>query len=165
MLSEETTLGQFPVQAVKVMNKISQRIEKDFHYREMVNGRKYSDPVKRTSDALGNGAIEVAKESGAKLIIALTDGGFTARMISRYKPEQKILALTPREITRNQLTLSYGCTPILCKKFTEVKKAISEAKNIALSSGLGVKGDKVVIIFGLPLGERGGTNSLVVEVL
>jgi pyruvate kinase len=165
MLSEETTLGQFPVQAVKMMNKISQRIEKDSHYRDMVNGRKYSDPVKRTSDALGNGAIEVAKESDSKLIIALTDGGFTARMISRYKPEQKILALTPREITQNQLTLSYGCVPILCKKFTEIKKALSEAKNIALASGLAVKGDKVVIIFGLPLGERGGTNSLVVEVL
>jgi pyruvate kinase len=165
MLSEETTLGQFPIKAVQMMNKISQRIEKDSHYRDMVNGRKYSDPVKRTSDALGNGAIEVAKESGAKLIIALTDGGFTARMISRYKPEQEILALTPREITRNQLTLSYGCVPVLCKKFTEIKKAISEAKKIALSSGLAVKGDKVVIIFGLPLGERGGTNSLVVEVL
>lgn len=165
MLSEETTLGQFPVPAVKMMNKISQRIEKDSHYRDMVNGRKYSDPVKRTSDALGNGAIEVAKESGAKLIIALTDGGFTARMISRYKPEQKILALTPREITRNQLALSYGCVPILCKKFTEVKKVISEAKNIALASGLATKGDKTVIIFGLPLGERGGTNSLIVETL
>jgi pyruvate kinase len=165
MLSEETTLGQFPVQAVKMMTKISLRIERDSHYRYMVTSRKYSDPVKRTSDALGNGAIEVAKESDAKLIIALTDAGFTARMISRYKPEQKILALTPREITRNQLVLSYGCVPILCKKFTEIKKAISEAKNMALANGLAAKGDKVVIIFGLPLGGRGGTNSLVVEVL
>ena len=165
MLSEETTLGQFPIQAVKMMTKISQRIERDPHYRDMVSSRKYSDPVKRTSDALGNGAAEVAKESGAKLIIALTDGGFTARMISRYKPEQNILALTPRELTKNQLILSYGCVPVLCKKFTELKKAISEAKKLALSSGLAVKGDKVVIIFGLPLGERGGTNSLVVEVL
>ena len=165
MLSEETTLGQFPVKAVQMMTKIAERIERDSHYREMVSSRKYCDPIKRTSDALGNGAIEVAKECGAKLIVALTDGGFAARMISRYKPEQKILALTPKESTRNQLALSYGCVPILCQKFGELNHVILEAKKIALKSGLAVKGEKVVIIFGLPLGKSGGTNSLTVETL
>lgn len=165
MLSEETTLGEYPVKAVQMMSKIAERIEKDKHYRDMVTSRKYSDPVKRTSDALGNGVIEVAKECGAKIIVALTDGGFAARMISRYKPEQKILALTPREITKNQLALSYGCVPILCKNFGEVNHVIEEAKKISLSSGLAVKGDKVVIVFGLPLGKSGGTNSLIVETL
>lgn len=165
MLSEETTLGQYPVKAVQMMNKIAERIEKDPHYRELVTSRKFSDPIKRTSDALGNGAIEVAKECGARLIVALTDKGFAARMISRYKPEQKILALTPNEKTRNQLALSYGCVPILCHKFGEVNHVISEAKAMALESKLAGKGDKVVIIFGLPLGQSGGTNSLIVETL
>jgi pyruvate kinase len=86
-------------------------------------------------------------------------------MISRYKPEQKILALTPKEATRNQLALSYGCVPILCQKFGELNHVILEAKKIALKSGLAVKGEKVVIIFGLPLGKSGGTNSLTVETL
>ncbi len=165
MLSEETTLGQYPVQAVQMMGKIAQRIEKDPHHTVILGSRKYSDPVKRTSDALGNGAIEVAKESGAKLIVALTDGGFSARMISRYKPEQKILALTPREKTRNQLLLSFGCVPVLCQKFGEINEVIHEAKKLALESKLVNIGDKIVIVFGLPLGTRGGTNSLMVETL
>jgi len=165
MLSEETTLGDFPVEAVKVMSKVAHKIEHDSHYRDIVGSRKYSDPIKRKSDALGNGAIEVAKESNAKLIIALTDKGFAARMISRYKPEQKILALTPREMTKNQLALSYGCVSIVCKKFGEVSHVVKEAKSLALKSGLAVKGDRVVLIFGFPLGETSGTNTLMVETL
>ena len=165
MLSEETTLGDYPVEAVRVMSKISNKIETDSHYREIVGSRKYSDPIQRKSDALCNGAIEVAKESNAKIIIALTDKGFSARMISRYKPEQKILALTPKESTRNQLSLSYGCVSVVCKKFGEIVPAIKEAKAVAIKSGLGVKGDRVVVIFGFPLGKVLGTNTLMVETL
>jgi len=165
MLSEETTLGQFPVKAVQMMTRIAEKIESDSQYRTLVTSRKYSDPIKRTSDALGNGAMEVAKESGAKVIVALTDRGFAARMISRYKPEQKILALTPNEKTRNWLALSYGCSTVVCKKFGQINEAIKEAKALTLKSKMAVKGDKIVIVFGLPLGKSGGTNSLIVETL
>jgi pyruvate kinase len=165
MLSEETTLGEFPIKAVQVMTKIAERIEKDPHYREMVTSRKYSDPVKRTSDALGNGVMEVACECGAKLIVALTDKGFAARMISRYKPEQKIMAMTPNEKTKNQLALSYGCFPVVCQKFGEITQVVKEAKTLALKYKFAVKGDKIVIVYGLPLGKSGGTNSLIVETL
>ena len=165
MLSEETTLGQFPIKAVQMMTKISERIENDAQYRTLVTSRKYSDPIKRTSDAVGNGVMEVAKESGAKLIIALTDRGFAARTISRFKPEQKIIALTPTEKTKNQLALSYGCVPIVCKKFTDVAGAIKEAKNIVLKNKFAAKGDKIIMVFGFPLGKSGGTNSLIVETL
>lgn len=165
MLSEETTLGQFPVKAVQMMTKIAERMERDSHYRNVVGSRKYSDPIKRTSDAVGNGVIEVAKEADAKVIVALTDKGFAARMISRYKPCQTILALTPSERTRNQLNLSYGCSAMVCKKFTDLSLAIKEAKGIVLKNKLAVKGDKIVVVFGLPLGKSGGTNSLVVETL
>ncbi|MFA7252885.1 MAG: pyruvate kinase [Candidatus Paceibacterota bacterium] len=165
MLSEETTLGEYPIEAVKMMTKIATKIEKDDHYRDLVGSRKYSDPIKRKSDALGNGAIEVAKEAGAKIIVALTDGGFAARMISRYKPEQKILALTPREMTKNQLALSYGCVPVLCKKFDEITHVVKEAKALVLKNKLALRGEKIVLIFGLPLGQSSGTNALVVETL
>jgi pyruvate kinase len=165
MLSEETTLGQFPVKAVQMMTKIAERIENDSQYRTLVTSRKYSDPIKRTSDAVGNGVMEVAKESGAKVIVALTDRGFAARMISRYKPEQKILALTPNDKTKNQLALSYGCVPLVCKKFGQINEVIKEAKALTLKSKMAVKGDKIVIVFGLPLGKSGGTNSLIVETL
>lgn len=165
MLSEETTLGQFPVKAVQMMTRIAERIENDPQYRTLVTSRKYSDPIKRTSDAVGNGVMEVAKESGAKVIVALTDRGFAARMISRYKPEQKILALTPNDKTKNQLALSYGCVPLVCKKFGQINEVIKEAKTLTLKSKMAVKGDKIVIVFGLPLGKSGGTNSLIVETL
>jgi len=165
MLSEETALGDFPVEAVRIMSKIANKMETDSHYREIVGSRKYSDPIQRKSDALGNGAVEVAKECNAKIIIALTNKGFSARMISRYKPEQKILALTPRQSTKNQLSLSYGCVSVVCKKFGEIIPAIKEAKTLALKNGLGIKGDRVVIIFGFPLGKVSGTNTLMVETL
>ena len=165
MLSEETTLGQFPVKAVQTMTKVAERIERDPHYRDMVNGRKYSDPVKRSSDAVGNGVIEVAKGCGAKLIIALTESGFSARMISRYKPEQKIIALTPNEKTRKQLALSYGCVPVICDQFGELSAVIIGVKKLVVESKLAGSGDKVIIVFGLPLGQKGGTNSLIVETL
>lgn len=165
MLSEETTLGQYPVKAVQMMAKIAERIEKDPHYREMVASRKFGDLVKRTSDALSNGAIEVAKEADAKLIVALTERGFSARMISRYKPEQKIIALTPNEKTRNWLALSYGCVPIVCQKFGEITHVVTEAKALALEHKFAKVGDKIVIVFGLPLGQLGGTNSIIVETL
>lgn len=165
MLSEETTLGQFPVKAVQMMTRIAERIERDPQYRNLVTSRKYSDPVKRTSDAVGNGVMEVVKECGAKLIVALTDKGFAARMISRYKPEQKIMAMTPNEKTRNQLALSYGCSPVVCQKFGEITAVIKEAKTLALKYKFASKGDKIVIVYGLPLGKSGGTNSLIVEKL
>lgn len=165
MLSEETTLGDYPVEAVSMMTNIAQKIESDQYYRKEVGSRKFSDSIMTVSDALANGAIEVAKECRAKLIVALTDTGFSARVISRYKPEQKILALTPRVITMNQLSLSYGCVPLLCHQFKEINHVITEAKKIAITTGLAIKGDRVVIVFGLPLGKSGGTNSLVVETL
>lgn len=165
MLSEETTLGDYPVKAVQMMSRIAERTEKDPHYRDLVISRRYSDPIKRTSDALGNGAIEVAKESGAKIIVALTDRGFAARLISRYKPEQKILALTPNEKTRNWLALSYGCVSVVCKKFGQINEVIKEAKSLVLKNKLAKAGDKIIIVFGMPLGKSGGTNSLIVETL
>jgi pyruvate kinase len=165
MLSEETTLGDYPIEAVEMMSRIASQIENDSHYRSVVGSRKYSDSIRRTSDALGNGAIEVAKEAGVKLIVALTDKGFAARMISRYKPEQKILALTPNQTTVNQLALSYGCIPVLCKKFTDITHVIKEAKSLIMRNKIAKKGDKVVMVFGFPLGQSSGTNALVVETL
>lgn len=163
MLSEETTTGDYPIESVKMMTRVAKRIENDSHYRELVHGRTYSDPVKRTSDAVGNGAIEIVKECGAKLIVALTNKGFSARMISRFKPEQTILALTPHEKTQNQLALSYGCTAVVCKKFGELSHVIQEAKAIALREKLVKKNDKIVLIFGFPFGEKGSTNAVLVE--
>jgi pyruvate kinase len=165
MLSEETTLGEYPVESVSMMTKIAKKIEGDIHYRNLVGSRKYSDVVKRISDAIGNGVIEIAKEADAKLIVALTDKGFSARTVARFKPEQPILALTPRVETQKQLALSYGCVAVVCNKFGEVSEAIKEAKTLALKSKLAKKGDKVVITFGFPLGKAGGTNSIVVETL
>jgi pyruvate kinase len=109
--------------------------------------------------------MEVVKECGAKLIVALTDKGFAARMISRYKPEQRIMAMTPNEKTKNQLALSYGCSPVVCQKFGEITAVIKEAKTLALKYKFASKGDKIVIVYGLPLGKSGGTNSLIVETL
>ena len=99
MLSEETALGDYPVKAVEIMNRVSRCAEKNFNYEDAL-ARKNLLP-KPVADSISYAIVNVSHNVGAKAIVALTESGFTARIISRYKPQQPILALTPdRKSTR-----------------------------------------------------------------
>jgi pyruvate kinase len=168
MLSEETTLGDFPIEAVEVMTRVALKTENDDLYKEHIlemQKLKHDAISNRVADATTNEVVDIANAVKAKLIIALTHSGFTARMISRYKPLQPILALTPNEKTYNQLLMTFGCTPVLIKKIKMLNDALNEAKAYALKNKLAKKGDKIVIATGYPFGKKVDTNMLLVETL
>ncbi|MBU6431167.1 pyruvate kinase, partial [Patescibacteria group bacterium] len=164
MLSEETTLGDYPVEAVKVMYKVARRVESDFVHGK-INGEKKlrTDSSKDTADAITGEAVDIASGVDARFIIGLTESGFSARMISRYRPAQDIIAMTPNKNTFNKLILSYGIVPVLIPKFRTLNEAMVIIRNHFLKNKLAKKGDKVVVVAGMPFGKKGATNMILVE--
>jgi pyruvate kinase len=168
MLSEETTLGDFPVEAVKVMTRVSERIENDPMYKEKVlemQKQKHASIGTGIADAVSNEAVDLANAVNAKLIVALTHTGFTARMIARYKPIQPLLAITPNAVTANQLLFTYGVTPVLVDKFQTLNEVIKVIKSHCLKNKLAARGDKIVVAAGAPFGKKIDTNMLLVETI
>lgn len=175
MLSEETTLGEYPIEAVKVMTKVARRVEGDYIHRKTnpvrdgvsngVNGEKenHSENLKDVTGAITSEAVDIAHGISAKFIVGLTKSGFSARMISRHKVPQDIVAMTPDKHTFNKLILSYGILPVLIRKFKTLNEAMIIVRNYFLKSKLAKKGDKVVVVAGMPFGKKGATNMILVE--
>jgi pyruvate kinase len=168
MLSEETTLGEHPIEAVEVMARVARKVENDPIYIERMMERniiKHESSESRTADAITNEVVDIAETLNAKVIVAFTESGFTARMIARYKPTQPIIAITPNEKTYNQLLVSYGVTPVLIGKTTMLNDVLKFVRNYCTKNKLAAKGDKVVIALGMPFGKKVDTNMLLVETI
>lgn len=163
MLSEETTLGSYPLKAVEVMDRISRHTEENFKHEEILK-HKHLLP-KTVNDSISYAIVTTAHNINAKAIVALTEYGKTARMISRYKPKQPILALTPNKYTYNRLALSFGCYGRMIKPFKDVSEVIDVAKELAVKNNVAKKGDKIVIGAGIPFGKAGTTNLLIVQTI
>lgn len=162
MLSEETTLGDFPVESVKMMTRIAEKVEKEVYTNDYIAEYEESHG---TTDTISKSAVLVCHELGAKFIVALTESGVTARMVARYRPSERIIALTSNPTTAQKLTLTFGCYPVLVEKFSTVNQIMAIVKKTATKYKLGVKNDKVVIAAGMPFGKTGGTNMVLVETL
>jgi pyruvate kinase len=166
MLSEETTLGDFPVEAVQVMKTVSNRVENDPMYKELVTDVKHPKRLAANiTDAVTSEVVDTAHSIGAKYIVALTANGFTARMISRYKPLQPILGFTYDKKTFNQLLFTFGVTPVLIPKMQSFELAKKAINDHILKNKLAVKGDKIIIASAMPFGKMKETNTLIVETL
>lgn len=164
MLSEETTLGDYPVEAVRMMSKIAREIE--MNYPERMIMRSGDHGASDITDSITGSVVKAAYDVGAKVIVALTGSGFTARMISRYKPDPVILALSSNEKTCNQLQLSFGCFPVHIKKYKTVNEAVAIVRQRCLAEKIAMKGDRIVIACGVPSGKKGvATNMILVETL
>lgn len=161
MLSEETTLGNYPVKAVEVMARVAKHTEDNFDYEEVLRHEYLAQ--RNIADSVSYSVVQVAHNLSAKAIVVLTESGFTARMISRYKPKQPILALTPVLKTYNRLALSFGCYPRLIKPFNDILEVMENAKKMAMAEGIVKKGDKIVISAGVPFKKAGTTNLLIVK--
>ena len=166
MLSEETTLGDYPVEAVKVMTRVAVDIENNYPERAIFHSKQKG--FRGTTDSITSSVVKTAHDIGAKAIVALTGTGFTARMISRHKPKPFIISVTSNEITFNQLNFSFGCLPLLVNKYTtaldvEVFKSV---RNFCLKENIAEKGDKIVIATCSQWDRKGGpTNMIMVETL
>lgn len=164
MLSEETTLGEYPIEAVKMMTKVAKRIEGDYVHKKINGERKnYSGISKDVEDAITSEAVDIARGIDTSFIVGLTQSGFSARMISRYRPAQNIIAMTPDKNTFGKLILSYGIEPVLIRKFKTLNEAMVIVRNHFLKSKLAKRGDKIVLVAGMPFGKKGCTNMILVQ--
>lgn len=164
MLSEETTLGDYPIETVKMMSKVALETEKNYVERATV--RAHSNGAVGITDSITSSVVKIAHDVGAKIIVALTDFGFTARMISRHKPKPIILVISKNEKTCNQSCLSFGCLPAQAGKYKTLNEALSVARKYCLTEKIAKKGDNIVIACGFPLGKKNvSTNMILVKTI
>lgn len=161
MLSEESTLGKFPVEAVETMNRIALHTEAHYPHKHIM---KDSDEVMdAVVDSVTNAVVNTAREVDAKVIVALTESSFTPRMVSRHRPAQHIVVLTPNDRVLRKMALSFGCYAYKTKPFKQVSEVVNEARKVLLAQGFAKKGERFVIAAGVPFGQPGGTNLMMVE--
>lgn len=171
MLSEESALGEYPVEAVKMMSDIAEIAEKNYPHHEALYGDMFSSENDNGThrrdvvDAVTFSVVSTASTVGAKAIIALSESGLTARMVSRYRPEQPVIAMSPKDYVVRQLELVFGCFPARIDNLTNVSDVMKVVRAYVLRHNLAKKGDKVVVAAGVPFGHTGGTNMIMVEVI
>ncbi len=164
MLSGETAAGNYPVEAVRMMAKIAETTEKALDYREIF--RKRSENGQNTiTDLISQAVAGTALDLKVAAIIAPTESGYTARMISKYRPASPIVAVTYNEMTLRRLTLSWGVMPLLGEKAKSIDKMLNSAVERALEAGYISYGDLVVITAGVPVGQVGTTNMMKIHVV
>lgn len=164
MLSEETTLGKYPVEVIETMTRIAREVE-DQYMDVPVLDRQYHGRF-AVVDAVTHAVIRAAKEVQAKLIVALTESGSTPRMVARHRPHCPILTLTPSHVTLRQLVLSFGCYSFLTSgHLSDVEHVIAAVRTIILTKKFAQRGDCIVIVAGVPFGKAGATNMQIVITL
>lgn len=164
MLSGETANGSYPIESVKTMAKIAERTELSLNYSEMMEKRKltYATTV---PDAISYAACTTAAELGASAIITATMTGNTARRVSKYRPQQPIIAVTPYDTVARKLSIVWGVYPILTDSMESADEIIEESVEQSLCSGYVKKGELVVIAAGVPAGFTGTTNMVKVHIV
>ncbi len=164
MLSEETTLGEYPLEAVELMSRVAIRTENDLLHEQLLLSAERINPESVTENVTAY-AIRTAHKIGAKFIVALTNAGTSARMMSRYRPQLPILVFTPNEKTYQKSILSFGCWVFKIESYTDFQHAVDDIKASIVKNKLAKKNDKIVIATGRPFGKKVGTNMMVVETI
>ncbi len=162
MLSGETAVGQYPIETVLMMRSIVEEAEKDFNYRDFFNRDSKTD-FNDVSNSLGLAAVKTAYSAHAQGIFCFTQSGFTARVVSRFRPEMPIVVLTAQRKIYNQMALNWGVIPVDPAAAKNVQEAISITSCFALKKGIVRYGDLVVVTAGSPFGISGTTNMMIVE--
>jgi len=163
MLSEETAIGQFPVEAFQMMAKIAQSAEEEFPHPLFLN--RETDEEMNLQQAITYAATLLAEEVGAKVIITPTESGSTARWVSKLRPRQPILALSQHLSTIRRLNLCWGVYPVLVSNWKDTDEMLERSKRMPKELGMVSKGEKMVIIAGVPISIPGTTNLIKVEIV
>ncbi len=159
MLSGETSVGDYPVQAVQVMAQVAVVAEESLPYETIIR-EKALQLEEQTDDAISYDACRTAFQLKASLIVAFTESGSTAGRVAKYRPKPPVLALTPHERTQRRLTLRWGVTPVTVRDVRDVDDFFTLGEQHALNAAGVESGDLVVLVAGVPIGVPGGTNLL-----
>lgn len=164
MLSGETAAGLYPVEAVRTMARIAQVAEASIDYVQ-----RFRDSVPRPSanitNAISHACCTSAQDLNATAIVTVTKTGFTAKMLSRFRPGCPIIACAPVERVVRQLCLSWGLSPLLIEEVTDTDELFERAVDAGIDAGLLHKDDLIVMTAGVPLGISGTTNLMRVHVV
>ena len=164
MLSGETAAGAYPVEALKTMSAIAERTEQEgFHLR----GRTMdSNPGKiSVSDATAHAACLTARDVNAAAIVTVSESGTTARLLSKYRPQQPIIACVMREQVQRQLSLSWGITPLMMALAHSTDELIEMSTALAKENGYLHNGELAVVTAGVPVGVSGTTNMIKIHMV
>lgn len=164
MLSGETAAGKYPLESVQTMANIAAMTETALDYAHLLN-EKGLQAGHSTTAAIGYATCTTARNLEAAAIITATESGSTARMVSKFRPETPIIAITHNEETQRKLLLNWGVMPLLGHKANNTDELIDQSIQIALQKGHIKRGDLVVLTAGVPVGIPGTTNLLKVEVV
>ncbi len=162
MLSEETTIGKYPLETVRTMHRILVATENSLRYRgeeaHMVHRGKSSVP-----GAVAHAAVDMAHDLQAAAIVTPTRSGTTARLVSCFRPQIPIVALCNNDVVRRRLSLVWGVYPYHVEELTETDTVFRVAQKTSRENGFARTGEKIIITAGLPLGASGRTNLIKVE--
>jgi len=164
MLSAETAVGDYPVEAVQMMDRIARTVEGDAGYGARVHFTE-TLPDATTADAIANSASRIADTISVSTIICFTMSGSTARRVARERPSVPLMVLTPSRVTARRVGLVWGAYAVATRDIGSFEEMIAKGKRMALRHGFGEAGAKLVMIAGVPFGTPGSTNVLHVVTL
>lgn len=157
MLSGETAAGKYPVESVQTMSRIAVKTESAMQYREILAKQSKAQQTTVTeaiSQAVANSALDL----DARAILTATESGYTARMVSKYRPKAPIIAVTPNEHVMRRLALVWGVVPVAGQMVSSTDDMFEMAVDSAVNSGHVKMGDLVIITAGVPVSRSGTTN-------
>ena len=162
MLSGETAAGNYPVKSCEMMRKIAVKIEDSLDYKILVDSTNDEHEINITN-SIAKATREAALDLDAKVIIAATTSGLTARNISKFKPKSPIIAATTNEKVRRQLAIEWGVYPIRATLASSIDDLFYESINILKNIKFVKEGELVILTAGMPLGKAGSTNIMMVK--
>ena len=164
MLSGETAAGAYPVEALKTMSAIAERTENEPHYRD----ERFKDAAHgqiSVSDATAHAACLTARDVNAAAIVTVSESGNTARLLSKYRPTQPIIACVMDEQVQRQLSLSWGITPLMMSLAHSTDELIEMSTALAQKNGYLHNGELAVVTAGVPVGVSGTTNMIKIHMV
>ena len=156
MLSEETAVGENPIEAVRVMDRIARATEPDLRYGEWLFSRT-DQATQEVADSVAQSAVGAVYRLGLKALVVPTTSGRTARILSAHRPNVPVLALSPRLETVRRLSLLFGVTAVQVEQQRDIRVLLEDCAAIALKHGIAHSGELIGITAGLPDQEL-GTN-------
>ena len=164
MLSGETAAGAYPVEALKTMSAIAERTENEVHYRDNRLVDTHSGQIS-VSDATAHAACLTARDVNATAIVTVSESGNTARLLSKYRPAQPIIACVMNEQVQRQLAISWGITPLMMALAHSTDELIEMSTNLAKENGYLHDGELAVVTAGVPVGVSGTTNMIKIHMI
>ena len=159
MLSAETAAGQYPFEAVNIMDRIVARVEQDPDWRAIIDANR-PEPEHSAADAIAAAARQVCHTIGAAVIVAFTASGSTAVRVARERPEAAVIGFTPSRETARRLAVVWGVHAVMTPDVHSLSEAVARAVRAAQIEGFAQPGEEIVVAAGVPFGQSGTTNTL-----